>query len=74
MLLPALLQAQLRGQSSFLEENQKIPPSHFPKSKIRGTQLTGSQSYTATHSPGRTGPALLFGELRTNPPPSTLFS
>lgn len=46
MLLPALLQAQLRGQSSFLEENQKIPPSHFPKSKIMGTQLPELHSHT----------------------------
>lgn len=60
MLLPALLQPQLRGQSSFLGEKQKLPHSPFPRSEIRGTQLTGPQSSTHQSWEDRTG-SLLWG-------------
>lgn len=44
MLLPALLQAQLGGQSSFLGEHPENPSQSFPQERNKG--LTGSQSHT----------------------------
>lgn len=71
MLLPALLQAQLGGQSSFLGEHPENPSQSFPQERNKG--LTGSQSHTdptCTTTHQKTGLPLLFGELRTSPPPT----